>query len=122
MSGRQIVELRIRRSDVPERIAEIQVTVANSFWGRLVGLLAHKRLEVDSGFLLVPCASIHTFGMRFPIDVIFLDRAGKVLGWADNVAPNRLRFAPGRTKQVLEIAQGNRIRTGINLDDYLIFG
>ena len=122
MSGQHIVGFRIQCVGVPERIIDIRIAVASSFVARLVGLLAHKKLETNSGLLLVPCGSIHTVGMRFPIDVVFLDHAGRVLGWADSVPPNRFRFAPKGTRQVLEIAQGNRIRTGINLADYLIFG
>lgn len=99
----------------------IWVSKATTFLTRLVGLLFRRELSENEGLLLYPCGSIHTIGMRFTIDVLFLDNKNKVLAVADEVKPNRLRFAPRGTVKVLEIAQGNRIRTGINLDDHLIF-
>lgn len=113
--------LGVRGSSCVVRSTSIQVAIANSFISRLVGLLSRRQLPDSEALLLVPCASIHTIGMRFTIDVLFLNRENRVLGYSDNVLPNRFRFAPKGTEKVLEIAQGNRIRTGINLDDYLIF-
>lgn len=122
MSKRQIVGLRVQKAGESELRTGLQVTIANDFLGRLVGLLTHSSLLSDSGLLLEPCGSIHTFGMRFTIDVIFLDKAGVVLGFADAVPPNRIRIAPRGTAKVLEIAEGNRTGTGIHLDDRLFFG
>ncbi|MEZ5511100.1 MAG: DUF192 domain-containing protein [Gammaproteobacteria bacterium] len=99
----------------------MRVELANTFWSRLVGLLNRSSLDDDQGILLIPCTSIHTFGMRFAIDVVFLDRDGRVLGFADGVKSNRIRTAPRGTVMVLEVADGNRSRTGIHLDDCLIF-
>lgn len=113
--------LKLLQPGSSSQTTAIQVRIADNFVGRLVGLLSHKSLSDTEGLLLVPCAGIHTLGMRFSIDVVFLDRQNKVLGYADDVVPNRIRSAPKGTEKVLEIAQGNRIRTGINLDDYLIF-
>ena len=107
--------------DNEPRSTQISVELANTFFTRLVGLLSRSSLPNDQGLLLDPCSSIHTLGMRFPIDIIYLDKENKVLGNADDLKPNRFSFAPKGTAKVLEIAQGNRIRTGINLDDYLIF-
>lgn len=113
--------LSIRRTDAFVSSTVVRVQLADSFWRRLIGLLAHRFLGDDEGLLLVPCSGIHTLGMRFTIDVVFLDRQNKVLGYADAVPPNRIRSAPRGTFKVLEIAEGNRMRTGINLDDYLNF-
>ncbi len=54
--------------------------VADTFWTRLVGLLNRKSLEKGEALILKPCSSIHTFFMRFSIDVLFLDKKGKVIG------------------------------------------
>ncbi|MBA54655.1 MAG: hypothetical protein CMK89_09385 [Pseudomonadales bacterium] len=97
------------------------VRVANTFWSRLIGLLSRKGIEANEGLLIIPCSSIHTFFMRFTIDLVFLDRENRVLGTCSNVKPNRVRFAPRRTHSVLEIAEGNVKKTGIHLDDFLIF-
>lgn len=116
-----IPRLSVRRDQDEVRETGLDITVASSFRSRLVGLLAHRSLDNQSGMLIVPCGGIHTIGMRFPIDVIFLSRRWKVLGYSDGVKPNRFRVSPKGTYAVLEIADGNRNRTGINLDDYLIF-
>ena len=98
-----------------------RVRVADTFLTRLVGLLSRSSIDLDEGLLIVPCASIHTFFMRFSIDLVFLDKDNKVLGTCSNVRPNRVRVAPKRTHSVLEIAEGNVKKTGIHLDDLLIF-
>lgn len=103
------------------RATELDVVIASTFWSRLVGLLGRSVLADHEGLLLEPCTDIHTLGMRFPIDVVFVDNQMKVLGFSDAVPPNKLRFSPRGTYAVLEVAVGNRKRTGINLDDYLIF-
>src|SRR3990167_404100 len=121
MASRRSLQLGIRSDIGLNRPTSLRVMLADNFWSRLVGLLLHRSLPNDKALLLVPCASIHTFGMRITIDVIFLDKQNKVLGFSDHVTPNRIRSAPRGTVKVLEIAQGNRMRTGINLDDYLVF-
>lgn len=114
-------KLRIRQQDGTLGDTDVAVTTANTFYTRLVGLLAHRSLDDHSALLIVPCGSIHTIGMRFSIDVVFLDKNWKVLGYSDHIRPNKLRFSPRGTYAVLEVAEGNRKRTGIHLDDYLIF-
>ena len=121
MASLRSLRLGIRSDIGLNRPSSLKVTLADNFWRRLIGLLLHRSLPNDEALLLVPCASIHTFGMRIAIDVIFLDKQNKVLGFSDHVVPYRIRSAPKGTVKVLEIAQGNRMRTGINLDDYLVF-
>lgn len=111
-----------RKSDQKPSAAILSsVKVADTFLSRLIGLLSRSGIGVGEGLLITPCASIHTFFMRFTIDVIFLDNTNKVLGFSSSVKPNRVRFAPRGTHSVLEVAEGNVIRTGIHLDDILIF-
>jgi uncharacterized membrane protein (UPF0127 family) len=97
------------------------VFVANTFITRLVGLLSRKSLASDEAMLIVPCKSIHTVGMKFTIDVVFLDKENKVLGVSSNVKPYQLRWAPRGTYSVLEVSDGNVNKTGIHLDDLLLF-
>lgn len=112
----------IKRSGLPDRVSNLcNVRRADSFLTRLVGLLSRRSLGDEEGLIIVPCASVHTFWMRFSIDLVFLDRQHRVLGISENVKPNRVRVAPNGTFAVLEIAQGNVMRTGIHLDDILIF-
>lgn len=102
-------------------ITTVVVTPATTFLRRLVGLLGRGYLPDDECLWLHPCASIHTFGMRFTIDVVFLNKDMRVIGVSDHVHPNKIRLAPKGTTSVLELSEGNRSRTGINLDDLLNF-
>ena len=52
--------------------------VADTSAKRRVGLLKHERLEPGEGLWIVPCESVHTFFMKFPIDLVYLDKKRKV--------------------------------------------
>ena len=54
------------------------VEVADTSEKRRVGLLKHARLDPGSGLWIVPCESVHTFFMKFPIDLVYLDKQRKV--------------------------------------------
>jgi len=82
---------------------------ANTGMRRLVGLLGKKQLEPETGLLIKPSSGVHTFGMRFPIDIVSLDRNSRVLGVWENIGPWRIRALSLRTRSVLELPSG-RIR------------
>ena len=83
--------------------------LADNPWTRLRGLLGRRGLEADEGLLIRPTGSIHTMFMRFPIDVVFLDRSSVVLKIVENVGP--WRFAAARkAKAVLELPAGAAAR------------
>jgi uncharacterized protein len=54
------------------------VEIADTSEKRRVGLLKHVRLEPGSGLWIVPCESVHTFFMKFPIDLVYLDKQRRV--------------------------------------------
>jgi uncharacterized membrane protein (UPF0127 family) len=76
------------------------------------GLLGRSGLEAGEGLLLKPCGSVHTFFMRFPIDVVFLDRELSVVAVRPEVPPWRTAAARG-AKVSLELAAGEAARLGI---------
>ncbi len=82
------------------------------------GLLGRSGLESGEGLLLQPASSVHTFFMRFAIDVVFLSRDGEVLKVADRVPPWRTAAARG-AKTVIELAAGEAGRCGICVGDRL---
>ena len=86
-------------------IGTLRVSVANTFLKRLTGLLRHKRLPMDEGLMISPCSNVHTLGMRFPIDVVFLDRMGRVQHVRENLWPWRAAGNKG-SEAVLELAAG----------------
>ncbi len=63
---------------------------ATGLWERLVGLLGTLELGKGHGLVLEPCNSVHMFGMRYAIDVLFLDRGGQVLHIAEGLRPWRM--------------------------------
>jgi uncharacterized protein len=93
-------------------------TVAHRMWPRMVGLLGKRGLDSGEGLLIRPAPSIHTFFMRFPIDVVFLSRQGEVLKVAERVRPWRARSCR-HSYAVLELAAGEAGRRGIAVGDRL---
>ncbi|MCX4958414.1 DUF192 domain-containing protein [Streptomyces virginiae] len=82
---------------------EIPLEVAASYGARTRGLLG--RDGIDGAMLLTPAASVHTFRMRFAIDVAYLDREFGVLAVV-TMAPGRLGLPRPRSRHVLESAAG----------------
>ena len=83
-----------------------RIELADTCVGRLVGLLGRKRLEPGCGLLLQPSSGVHTFGMRFAIDVVALDRSRCVLRTWSHLLPFRLTRLSLRTHACLELAAG----------------
>lgn len=86
--------------------------VAETPFTRLAGLLGRRELSVGDGLLLRPSPSIHTFFMRFAIDVVYLDYDLTVLGASPNVKPWRFAGRYG-TRAILELPAGEWERHGI---------
>ena len=93
--------------------------LAAGFVTRLRGLLGRKGLASGEGLLIRPARSIHTFFMRFPIDVVFLDRGGVVVKLVPNLGPWRVAFAH-RGRDALELGAGEaeqrKLRPGDRLE------
>ena len=68
---------------------------------------------------LAPCRSIHTVGMQFTIDVVFLDRDDRVAAIRENVVPFRLAWGGWRSRGVLEFAGGEVARLGLECGQQL---
>jgi uncharacterized membrane protein (UPF0127 family) len=93
-------------------------TLADRPLARLRGLLGREGLDAGEGLLLRPASSVHTFFMRFPIDVVFLDRSLVVLGIHDTIDPWRTASQRG-AKVVLELPAGESSRRGLAVGDQL---
>jgi uncharacterized membrane protein (UPF0127 family) len=91
---------------------QLDVAVAATVATRLRGLLARPPLRPDQGLLLSPCNMVHTVGMRYPLDVVFLRHDGRVLHVAQQVPSNRLRLC-WRARYTLELAAGTAARCAI---------
>ncbi len=87
------------------RVAGFDVPVADRWSARLLGLAGLRRERAGSGLLLPRCRSVHTLGMRFEIDVLFLDDVGEVLRTERRVRAGRF-LADRRAGAVLELPSG----------------
>ena len=79
---------------------------ARSTRARLKGLLGKKEISPDFGLHITYFNSIHTFFMKFSIDVLFVDRSSRVIEWLVEVPPGRLVFPRWRAHSVIECAAG----------------
>jgi uncharacterized membrane protein (UPF0127 family) len=90
----------------------LDIRRADSFFSRLAGLLFSPPLQPGHGLLIVPCAAVHTAFMRTAIDVVFLDRAGRIRRIVPRLAPWRAAASIG-AYQALELAEGEAARLGL---------
>ncbi len=93
--------------------------VAASFWSRGKGLIGRKSLPEGYGLVIRPCGSIHMFFMAIPLDVLHLDRDGRVLRVLAGIKPWRLGPVVLRGKSVVELPAGTAARTGTVAGDII---
>ena len=96
------------------------VEVADTSRKRRTGLLKQQSLPRSEGLWIAPCEAVHSIGMKFAIDVLFLDRHKKVLKIRQDMAPGRLALCL-RAHGVLEVAAGAAAATGTAVGDQLEF-
>lgn len=94
--------------------------IANTSELRRRGLLKHESLEEGDGLWIAPCEAVHCFGMKFAIDVIYLDKQRKVLKLRPNMGRNRISFCL-RAHSVLELPAGSVEKTATQVGDELEF-
>jgi uncharacterized membrane protein (UPF0127 family) len=90
----------------------IELEVALSTGDRMKGLLGRDSLEKGRGFLLPGCSCVHTFFMRFPIDLVYINSEMTVVKVRRNVPPFRFSCCIG-AESTLELAAGEADRCGI---------
>ena len=96
-----------------------KIRVARNFIERLRGLLGTSRLEDGEGLLIPSCQGVHMFGMRYSLDIIYLDRNGKVLKLINGLPPNAIGAVDFRAHSVLELPAGVIGRTRTQVGDLL---
>ena len=92
--------------------------VADTSAKRRTGLLKHTGLEPGEGLWIVPCESVHSFFMKFTIDVLYLDRKHRVKKLRPEMGPWRVS-ACLTAHSVLELPAGTIVRTGTKTGDQL---
>ena len=96
------------------------IEVPDTVFGRMKGLLGRRSLGRGKAMLLSPCSSIHTFGMQFSLDLVFLDRTMRITSLSEKVPPNRVEWGGVAARSVLELETGwlemASLREGDQLD------
>jgi uncharacterized membrane protein (UPF0127 family) len=93
--------------------------MADSFLKRLVGLMGKSELEEEACLVITPCSSIHTFFMKFSIDVVFIDKGCKVVKLIRGVGPQKMVMPVRGAHSVVEFDSRNEMTYGIEEGDVL---
>lgn len=93
---------------------------ANTWVKRLIGLLSKNKMKNGEALWILPCSSIHTIGMRFTIDVVFLDENNRIKKLVKAIRPYRFCSSFKGTKSVLELPVGTIASTGLQRGDKLL--
>ena len=98
-----------------------RIAVATTRAARRTGLLNHTSLSDGEALWILPCRGVHTFQMRFAIDLIALDESGVIVDLVANLKPWRVRLPRRGTSGVLELPAGWLDRTGTALGHRIEF-
>lgn len=108
---------RDRKTELASRVEK-----ADTFWTRLRGLRGRSNLPDGEALWIVPSRGVHTRGLAFPIDVVFLDRAMRVLAVEENLAPGRFAPIRWRARTVLELPAGRIRQSSTRIGDRIEIG
>lgn len=106
------------RNNTRDTVLAQAADLANTSETRRTGLLKHERLNPGEGLWIVPCESVHTFFMKFPIDLVYLDKKHKVRKVRHRMVPWRLS-ACLTAHSILELPAGTVEQTGTKVGDEL---
>ena len=96
-----------------------RVAVADRWWLRARGFLRRPEPRDGEGLLLSPCRAVHMVGMGFALDIVFVDRLGRVLAVYPNLAPGRRSSWHIRARYALELPVGTIEATGTAVSDLI---
>ena len=113
MTARRVRIVDLAKGTVVAEAAE----VADSFWARGRGLLGRSPLRQGQALVIVPCGSVHTIGMTYPIDVLHVGQDGRVLKVIQDLRPHRLGPLVWGSRLAVELPAGTAERPGIKRGD-----
>ncbi|MFM0718553.1 DUF192 domain-containing protein [Paraburkholderia strydomiana] len=112
--------MKAARLHVRGRDSGVEVSITETTRERLRGLLTRDHLAPGEALLLERCGSVHTFGMRFAIDVVFVDRHRRIVAIHRDVPRCRVLFNL-RATLTLEMPAGGASQHGLSVGDPLVF-
>ena len=119
VSGSLVMKKHYVKLMLNKRVICKKCEVANNPITRFKGLMFRKELEKGSALLIEPCNEIHTFNMKFPIDVVTLSKDNVVLTVFDSVPPSMVMPPVKTGRKVIELNAGDAKLLGINRGDIL---
>lgn len=103
-----------RETDLGDRIE-----VADRFWKRLRGLLGRRAPRDGEGLLIRPSRGVHMYGMRYPLDVLLLDDAGRIVASYRELRPGKRTRLHADATQALELRAGTLEKSSTRTGDIL---
>jgi len=94
--------------------------LADRPWSRFLGLMGRRGWARSDGLVLQPEQWVHCFFMRMPIDVLHLDRDGRVCRVVPNLRPWRLGPLVPSSRTVVELPEGTLVRSGTAVGDVIV--
>jgi uncharacterized membrane protein (UPF0127 family) len=107
-----------RSGDKENQLLLNNVELANTFLTRFKGLMFRQSMADIDGMLITPCNAIHTIGMKFNIDIVFIDKQNKVTSIKSRMSKNSFTKDLS-AKHVLELPAGRLEQTDIKPGDYI---
>ena len=125
MKGRVMLQFQLNFTQIIMRAINLtknkelscNVTEASSLFARMKGLLGRQGLAQGESLWIKPCNSIHTIGMQFPIDAVFLDTENTVVKVKNELSANRITGIYFRASSVLEFPAGRLKETNTEVGD-----
>jgi len=114
-----VSKILIRHAGAPDQMLATHARIAEHLLERVVGLLGRASLEAGEALVFPRCRAIHTVGMRFPIDVMFIDQAWRVVALNPSVPPGRLLGPIRSAWGTIEMASGAIQRCQLNVGEQL---
>jgi uncharacterized protein len=96
-----------------------QAQIADSFLARAKGLLGRDSLPTGQALVITSCRGIHTYFMRFPIDVLFVDKKSHVVGMVHTIEPNKTSPYFWKASFCIEFPAKTLKPSGTDLDDFI---
>ena len=111
----------VARNATTNTVVATRVAVAATRSARRAGLLSRTGLERGEALWIIPSRGVHTFGMKFAIDVVALDESGAVIDCVSALKPWRIRLPRRGTAGVLELAAGALGDSGTEVGHRILF-
>jgi uncharacterized membrane protein (UPF0127 family) len=103
-----------------QKIIADNIKIADNFFTRTAGLLGKTGLQYGEGLWIKPCNSIHSIGMKFEFDAVFLDKNLKIVYLLENMKPYRLSSIIFKAFSVLELSAGKIKEINLEIGDEII--